>query len=156
MHASTDFYCLLGRVKRPETLGWITLPRMCKHLKDPRVDQSGCYSTECDESGASISMIEVFPNRKSGTSRMDDALKDKEEPLLSEIDDTLGRSTASQPGQQINKGKYYCIMDKLSGKNESQKTFGSSQNLREFVSFDSFLEIAIRDDYRYLWFTCTL
>ena len=105
---------------------------MCKHLKDPRVDQSGCYSTECDESGASISMIEVFPNRKSGTSRMDDALKDKEEPLLSEIDDTLGRSTASQPGQQINKGKYYCIMDKLSGKNESQKTFGSSQNLREF------------------------
>ena len=159
MHASTDFHCILERVKRSENLGWITLSRMCQHLKDPGVTQSGCYSTERDESGASISLIAVFLNMTFGTSRMNYELKDNqnnkcngEEPLLSEMEDSLWRHTASGPGQQIKKGKYACIMDKLSGKNGSQQTVRSPQNLKEFVAFDAFLENAISDNYRYLGF----
>ena len=83
-------------------------------------------------------------------------LRSGEEPLLSEMEDSLWRHTASGPGQQIKKGKYDCIMDKLSGKNGSQQTVRSPQNLKEFVAFDAFLENAISDNYRYLGFTCTL
>ena len=78
MHASTDFHCILERVKRSENLGWITLSRIGQHLKDPGVTQSGCYSTERDESGASISLIAVFLNLKYGTSRMNDELQDNQ------------------------------------------------------------------------------
>ena len=163
MNASADFHCLLETVKRPETLGLITLSRMSKHLKGPGDNQSGCYFTERDEYSASISLIAVFLNMTSGTSRMNDELKDNqnnkcngEEPLLSEMEDSLWRHTASGPGQQIKKGKYDCIMDKLSGKNGSQQTVRSPQNLKEFVAFDAFLENAISDNYRYLGFTCTL
>jgi hypothetical protein len=101
-------------------------------------------------------------NIKSGTNRINNELKDNqnnkfsgEEPLLSEMEDNLWRNTTPGPGQQIKKGKYDCIMDKLSGSNGSQQTFRSPKNF-EFVAFDAFLENTIRDNYRYLGFTCTL